>query len=293
MAPRLSGAAVLLILVVVPLCMYTCAFLVGMELGRALERRPDSVSVRFSIRGVLDYVTKELWYTNGQGRDFVGDERHQFIRLVPASPRVGSSMRPEHPYGTTGDLKSNATPKAKRYHGNHTSPRGVISVGPWGGSGGQPFYMRGRSAPRLRSIIVYHSSVIHSLACEYSQAGDGVNWMGGPWGLPHSFGSRGVRATINLCAGEHVTAVEGTIGVFANVPNVVITSLTFRTNIGRSYGPYGSDKAAGTTGTPFSVPAADGACIVGFWGRSGWLLDAIGVYVRPCSNPTSARDGRN
>jgi hypothetical protein len=84
---------------------------------------------------------------------------------------------------------------------------------------------------------------------------------------------------INLSAGEHVTAVEGTTGNFERVSDVVVTSLTFRTNTGRMYGPYGN-----TVGTPFSVPAANGACIVGFWGRSGWLLDAIGVYVRPCSS---------
>jgi hypothetical protein len=57
---------------------------------------------------------------------------------------------------------------------------------------------------------------------------------------------------------------------------VVVTSLTFHTDKGETYGPYGEE-----TGTPFSIPAANG-CIVGFWGRSGWLLDAIGVYITPC-----------
>ncbi|KAK3118275.1 hypothetical protein QOZ80_9BG0696580 [Eleusine coracana subsp. coracana] len=106
--------------------------------------------------------------------------------------------------------------------------------------------------------------------------------MAGPWGRPHSFGSTAVRATINLSAGEHVTAVEGTIGHFrgGSVPDVVITSLTFRTSIGRTYGPYGGGDEEGE-GTRFSIPAASG-CIVGFWGRSGWLLDAIGVYIKPC-----------
>ena len=81
---------------------------------------------------------------------------------------------------------------------------------------------------------------------------------------------------INFAPDEHVTAVEGTFGRCRSVTEVVVTSLTFRTNKGRTYGPYGEE-----TGTPFSIPAANG-CIVGFWGRSGWLLDAIGVYIMPC-----------
>jgi hypothetical protein len=87
---------------------------------------------------------------------------------------------------------------------------------------------------------------------------------------------------IKLSAGEHVTAVEGTIGRFRGVPDLVITSLTFRSSTGRTYGPYGNTAAAGTP--LFSLPVADGAGIVGFWGRSGWLLDAIGVYVKPSSS---------
>nr|CAB3459210.1 unnamed protein product [Digitaria exilis] len=54
---KLSGAAVLLI-VVVPVFMYAGALLIGIQLGRALERRHDSVTVSFSIRGALAYVAK-------------------------------------------------------------------------------------------------------------------------------------------------------------------------------------------------------------------------------------------
>jgi len=50
---KLSGAAVVLVMVVA-LFMYTGALLVGIQLGRALERRPDGVSVSFSIRGAFN-----------------------------------------------------------------------------------------------------------------------------------------------------------------------------------------------------------------------------------------------
>ncbi|CAM0146900.1 unnamed protein product [Urochloa decumbens] len=307
---KLSGAAVLLV-IVVPLFMYGGALLIGIQLGRALERSPDSMSVSFSIRGALAYLAKELWYSNnnvlGLGRR--GGKAAQVwvaASLVrPESSDMEQSNKHRRSYipfprSVEGRDNSSAAHKAHRHYTNHTWPRGVMSVGPWGGSGGQPFYMLRASsgAPRLHSITVQHSpSGIHSLACQYSYslAGDESDRrrfrLAGPWGRPQSSTGSLLHATINLAAGEYVTAVEGTVGHFATVPGVIVTSLAFRTNTGRTYGPYGRT-TAGTT--PFSVPAADGACIVGFWGRSGWLLDAIGVYMKPCSsssNPAMRRQG--
>ncbi|CAO2147483.1 unnamed protein product [Urochloa humidicola] len=324
---KLSGAAVLLV-IVVPLFMYGGALLIGVQLGRALQRKsPDSVS--FSIRGALTYLAKELWYRNnvlGLGRRGGMDGKaapQVWVAATLVRPESSSDMEQSkhHPYipipwaDDEGRENSSAAPdKAHRHYTNHTSPRGVVSVGPWGGSGGGPFYMlRGSGAPtRLRSITLRHSAGgIHSLAYHYSLAGDSRSRMAGPWGRPtgsllhatvitccslqisiilictalHSVYNLRPRMHINLSAGEHVTAVEGTVGHFATVPGVIVTSLTFRTSAGTTYGPYG---ATTTAGTPFSVPAADGACIVGFWGRSGWLLDAIGVYIRPCSSNPAA-----
>jgi hypothetical protein len=298
---KLSGAAVLLI-IVVPLFMYTGALLIGIQLGRALERRPDSGGVSFSIRGALAYLAKELWDSNrniwgsggrrGRGRD--GSRVEQVVWVpFPASRSIrdessaANTKQPKHPVSPSvvQGRDNTSTANNPKAHTNHTWPGGVISVGPWGGSGGQPFYMRGPVAPRLRSIILHHSiSGIHSLACEYSLPGDetAANRIrtAGPWGRHQSAELH--RAKIKLSAGEHVTAVEGTIGRFRGVPDLVITSLTFRSSTGRTYGPYGNTAAAGTP--LFSLPVADGAGIVGFWGRSGWLLDAIGVYVKPSSS---------
>jgi hypothetical protein len=46
------------------------------------------------------------------------------------------------------------------------------------------------------------------------------------------------------------------------------SSLTFRTSTGRYGGGY--HVKGGAAETRFSIPAVNG-CIVGFWGRSGWL----------------------
>jgi len=48
---KLSRATVLL-LVVVPLCMYTFALLVGVQLGQALERNPD-VRLRWTLEKLI------------------------------------------------------------------------------------------------------------------------------------------------------------------------------------------------------------------------------------------------
>ncbi|KAF3962766.1 hypothetical protein CMV_012761 [Castanea mollissima] len=70
---------------------------------------------------------------------------------------------------------------------------------------------------------------------------------------------------------EYLTSITGTIG---NVRNyTVIKSLRFYSNRTK-YGPYGDER-----GESFSFPM-EGGIIVGFNGRSGALLDAIGVYVK-------------
>uniref|UniRef100_A0A0D9W1X3 Jacalin-type lectin domain-containing protein n=1 Tax=Leersia perrieri TaxID=77586 RepID=A0A0D9W1X3_9ORYZ len=154
-------------------------------------------------------------------------------------------------------------------HGRSSSV--VKKVGPWGGSGGwHDFGLRGFTVPRrLNSITLYHSNngTIHSLSFDYYIRHKLV--QNGPWGQPQSFDS--------VAVGETVTAVMGTIGHFRDVIEPVITSLTFRTNTGGTYGPYGG---SGEHGTRFSMLADKGCIVVGFCGRAGWLVDSIGIYHR-------------
>uniref|UniRef100_A0A0E0BNV8 Jacalin-type lectin domain-containing protein n=1 Tax=Oryza glumipatula TaxID=40148 RepID=A0A0E0BNV8_9ORYZ len=69
---------------------------------------------------------------------------------------------------------------------------------------------------------------------------------------------------IQLGPSEYVMEVSGTYN-----SNVVVMSLRVATNL-RAYGPFG--RAEGTSFT------ASGR-VVGFFGRSGELLDSIGVYT--------------
>lgn len=56
----------------------------------------------------------------------------------------------------------------------------------------------------------------------------------------------------------------------------MIDQLSIRTNVGTTFGPFG-----GNGGTAFDFAAPDGTEVIGFWGRSGGLLDAVGICVRP------------
>ncbi len=76
---------------------------------------------------------------------------------------------------------------------------------------------------------------------------------------------------------EYLQQIEGFSGI---MPAVIgrgtgITSLIFKTNI-KTYGPYG--KPGGETHFKSGIGK-----IVGVWGRSGWGLDQIGVFI---ANPT-------
>ncbi|KAK3231612.1 hypothetical protein Dsin_003493 [Dipteronia sinensis] len=70
---------------------------------------------------------------------------------------------------------------------------------------------------------------------------------------------------------EYLMKISGTQQTYANI--YCIQSLCFHTNL-NNYGPFGP-----TNGTPFESSMKDGV-IVGFHGRSGIYIDAIGVYVK-------------
>ncbi|XP_072955904.1 protein GOS9-like [Typha angustifolia] len=141
---------------------------------------------------------------------------------------------------------------------------GVVKVGKWGGDGGGPFDMG--AATRLANIRIRHGAAIDAIQIMYEVDGK-MKWS-------TQFGGNGGALTeISLKDGELLTSISGHYGSFGNI--TVIRSLSFSTNLNTTYGPYGEQQ-----GTTFSIPLQEGK-IVGFFGRSGALLDAIGVYLRP------------
>ncbi|XP_072956341.1 protein GOS9-like [Typha angustifolia] len=140
---------------------------------------------------------------------------------------------------------------------------GVVKVGKFGGNGGGAFDMG--AATRLTDIKIRHGAAIDAIQIKYEVDGK-IKWS------PQYGGNGGVLAEIDLKDGEFLTSISGYYGSFGNI--IVVRSLSFGTNLNSTYGPYGVQQ-----GTPFSIPLQAGK-IVGFFGRSGALVDAIGVYLR-------------
>jgi hypothetical protein len=180
------------------------------------------------------------------------------------------------------------------------SKKKLIKVGPWGGAGGHPWDDGGYSG--IRSITMSYDRFMESISVEYDR--DGMPVTGerhGGAAASHTTQARPppnqsppsvtisdtapsagwflnrarVRTQIKLgYPDEYLTTVSGHYAPIAPGGSPVIRSLAFRTNQG-AYGPFGVAE-----GTPFEFPV-DGGVIVGFCGRSGWQLDAVGLYVAP------------
>ncbi|XP_019180877.1 PREDICTED: mannose/glucose-specific lectin-like [Ipomoea nil] len=73
---------------------------------------------------------------------------------------------------------------------------------------------------------------------------------------------------------EYLTEISGTFGPLDRSYNV-LRSIKFTTNA-REFGTYGPN-----VGTPFNFQAQNDNKIVGFFGRAGFYIDAIGTYNAP------------
>ncbi|KAJ0252729.1 Jacalin-like lectin domain-containing protein [Hirschfeldia incana] len=72
---------------------------------------------------------------------------------------------------------------------------------------------------------------------------------------------------------EYITSVGGRYDHVGGYEAVLIKSLIFKTNTGKASPVFG-----GTTGTEFMLESKNGGKLLGFFGRSGQALDAIGAY---------------
>ena len=144
----------------------------------------------------------------------------------------------------------------------------LMKVGPWGGTGGNPWDDGGHTGIRSVTLSYDHRCVV-SIAVEYDRSGLAVP------GERHGGAGGNHTTQIKLSfPDEHLTAVSGRYGAVAPGGSPVIRSLAFRTERA-AYGPFGAAE-----GTPFEF-AVEGGVIVGLCGRSGWQLDAVGMYVTP------------
>ncbi|KAK2636760.1 hypothetical protein Ddye_031552 [Dipteronia dyeriana] len=149
--------------------------------------------------------------------------------------------------------------------------KGTIKLGPWGGPGGVAWDYNPGSDSSIVEIVISHGDVVDSVAFKSFNSATGQTVSSGRHG-----GNGGVSDTISIDgSGEYLNLISGTtLDYFGNV---VVESLTFHTNL-TTYGPFGL-----TTGSAFEIPMENGK-IVGFFGRAGDFLDALGIYVTPSTN---------
>ncbi|XP_002510454.2 jacalin-related lectin 3 [Ricinus communis] len=146
--------------------------------------------------------------------------------------------------------------------------------GPWGGNGGKPWDDGVFSG--IKKIFLAKGEAIYCIQIEYDRNGQSA------WSVRHGGGSEGSSHLIKLeYPHETLTSICGYYGSFTGEDsNSVIKSLTFYTNKGK-YGPFGEE-----VGTFFTSSNTEGK-IVGFHGRSGCYLNAIGVHMQQWSGDPS------
>jgi len=104
---------------------------------------------------------------------------------------------------------------------------------------------------------------------------DSIQGLATPANLPARGGTGGNAHTITWPANEHLVRIHGAVG-----SSGVVARISFVTNTGRVFGPYGSAQSVGTlTNFDYTVPA--GQQVLGFTGRASTSLHAIGVIHGP------------
>ncbi|KAH9560743.1 hypothetical protein CY35_06G123400 [Sphagnum magellanicum] len=148
--------------------------------------------------------------------------------------------------------------------------------GPWGGLGGVSF--NDGLATGIKGLkIKSNTRVFFSLSVEYDKCGK--SFRSPHHGNPSSDRAKDLQELeikFNY-PNEYLQQIMGVLGKthgykVGNRLVTCVTSITFKTNI-KTYGPYGNPKTGDQNFKSISGK------ILGFWGRSGQVLDRLGVFV--------------
>ena len=127
----------------------------------------------------------------------------------------------------------------------------------YGGTGGGAFSDDLTETTKLTKINIWSGAMIDAIQATWMKPGGAVFT-----GTKHG-GNGGGLSTINLKNDEYITRIDGRADGHVN-------QLTFTTNLGNKYGPYG-----GSGGKEFTL---SGLNVGGFLGRSGAFIDALAVF---------------
>uniref|UniRef100_A0A0D9V0Q3 Jacalin-type lectin domain-containing protein n=1 Tax=Leersia perrieri TaxID=77586 RepID=A0A0D9V0Q3_9ORYZ len=149
----------------------------------------------------------------------------------------------------------------------------IIKIGMWGAMVGTLHEIVMPPTPTdLVSIKIKSIDTIDRLTFTYKDTTGTQTTMswGGDLGDDHP--------EFKLNPNEYVNHVYGTVGPFATQGLCyTVNSITFVTNQGRKYGPWGT---RGSSDAAFDLPLEKGR-IVGFYVRADNFISGIGFYVRP------------
>ncbi|KAK3220559.1 hypothetical protein Dsin_014529 [Dipteronia sinensis] len=150
----------------------------------------------------------------------------------------------------------------------HNLDRTPIKGELWGGQGGRDWDYRPENG--IVEITIQYGDAVDSLNFTHAIENSTDN-------SSEKFGGRGgkLQQTITIdWPNEYLTKISGTIGIFNK--DEVIGSLSFTTSRNKKYGPFGSTNDCKS----FELVSEKNRAIVGFFGRQGNFIDAIGVYYK-------------
>jgi hypothetical protein len=150
----------------------------------------------------------------------------------------------------------------------HAQDRPTAVLGPSGGTGGGPFFDPAPGNDRVARVTIHSGDFLEAVQMTLEKP-DGTLHT-----LPHHGGSGGSEANLDLGAAEHIIKITGRFNQFVNHIKI-ITDGGF---VGAPQRTLEGGRQGG--GADFELDAPPGFEIVGFIGRSGTIIDAIGVIVR-------------
>ncbi|KAL6841507.1 hypothetical protein ACP4OV_028650 [Aristida adscensionis] len=215
-------------------------------------------STSFTNGRIVGFHGREGWYIDGIGVH-VQEGKVAPQRFVSRS-RTATS--PSVHYNMLAQAQSDSDDEVAYGMVKEPVPLGP---GPWGGEGGWPW--DDGVFTGVKQIYIVRGVFIGSIQIEYDRDGHSI------WSARHG-NSGHITHRIKLdYPHEVLTCVYGYYNTSREAGPRVLRSLTFISNQGK-YGPFG-DEAGGF----FSSATTEGK-VVGFHGRSGQHLDAIGVHMQ-------------
>ncbi|CAL9102961.1 unnamed protein product, partial [Musa textilis] len=143
----------------------------------------------------------------------------------------------------------------------------MVKVGPWGGNGGDAWDMG--QAEHITKLQIYYGDNIVGLGITYILNG---NLHTGNHGT-----TTGASEEIILEEDEYFTSISGYFHALPNYQgHAIVMLLTLDTNKGASI------SVGNKIGSSFALTLEEGSKILGFFGRAGTAIDAIGIR---CSLP--------